>query len=145
MAAASSSSASRHPKRARRDHRPGSAESSGEATRTADSLPIPAAVLLERAPQTGGGRGIDRTNPAGATRTPSLTRWGNLETGRETMLQKCRKAIWLRIGEEDGQALVEYTLILALVSLVAIGLLSAIGTNVQELLDRVTSALASAI
>ena len=61
------------------------------------------------------------------------------------MLQKCRKAIWLRIGEEDGQALVEYTLILALVSLVAIGLLSAIGTSVNDLLDRVTSALASAL
>jgi Flp pilus assembly pilin Flp len=61
------------------------------------------------------------------------------------MLRTCRKAVWLRIGEEGGQALVEYTLILALVSLVAIGLLSAIGTSVQDLLARVTSALASAI
>jgi Flp pilus assembly pilin Flp len=49
------------------------------------------------------------------------------------------------IGDEDGQALVEYTLILALVSLVAIALLSAVGTDIADLLGRVTSAFESAL
>jgi Flp pilus assembly pilin Flp len=46
---------------------------------------------------------------------------------------------------EEGQALVEYALILGLVSVVAIALLSAVGTDITSLLARVTSALASAI
>lgn len=56
-----------------------------------------------------------------------------------------RDEIGRRLRGEDGQALVEYALILALVSLVAIGLLSALGTNIVELLERVTSSLGSAI
>ena len=46
---------------------------------------------------------------------------------------------------EQGQALVEYALILGLVSVVAIALLTAVGQNITDLLARVTSALASAI
>jgi Flp pilus assembly pilin Flp len=46
---------------------------------------------------------------------------------------------------EEGQALVEYALILGLVSVVAIALLSAVGTDITSLLARVTSALASAL
>jgi Flp pilus assembly pilin Flp len=46
---------------------------------------------------------------------------------------------------EEGQALVEYALILGLVSVVAIALLSAVGTDITQLLERVTSALASAL
>ena len=46
---------------------------------------------------------------------------------------------------EEGQALVEYALILGLVSVVAIALLSAVGTDITSLLERVTSALASAL
>jgi Flp pilus assembly pilin Flp len=46
---------------------------------------------------------------------------------------------------EDGQALVEYALILGLVSVVAIALLSAMGTSVTSLLQAVTSALNSAL
>jgi Flp pilus assembly pilin Flp len=49
------------------------------------------------------------------------------------------------IGDEQGQALVEYTLILALVSIVAIGILTVVGTDVTALLARVTSALESAL
>jgi Flp pilus assembly pilin Flp len=48
-------------------------------------------------------------------------------------------------GSEDGQALVEYALILALVSLVAIALLSAVGTDITDLLGRVTEAFESAL
>ena len=46
---------------------------------------------------------------------------------------------------EDGQALVEYALILGLVSVVAIALLTAVGTDITSLLARVTAALSSAL
>jgi Flp pilus assembly pilin Flp len=46
---------------------------------------------------------------------------------------------------EDGQALVEYTLIIALVSLLSIVVLSALGTDITELLGRVTDAFESAL
>jgi Flp pilus assembly pilin Flp len=49
------------------------------------------------------------------------------------------------IAQEQGQALVEYTLILALISIVAIGILTTVGTDVTELLGRVASALESAL
>jgi Flp pilus assembly pilin Flp len=46
---------------------------------------------------------------------------------------------------EDGQALVEYALILGLISVVAITLLTAIGTDVSQVLSKVSTALASAV
>jgi Flp pilus assembly pilin Flp len=46
---------------------------------------------------------------------------------------------------EEGQALVEYALILGLVSVVAIALLTAVGTDITSLLARVTDALTSAL
>ncbi|HET9325044.1 MAG TPA: Flp family type IVb pilin [Gaiellaceae bacterium] len=42
---------------------------------------------------------------------------------------------------EEGQALVEYALILALISVVAIGVLTTIGTNVTARLGDVAAAL----
>lgn len=42
---------------------------------------------------------------------------------------------------EDGQALVEYSLILGLVSVVAIVLLTSIGTEVQNVFQSVVDAL----
>jgi len=42
---------------------------------------------------------------------------------------------------EDGQALVEYSLILALISVVAVGLLTTIGTDVQTTLQSVVDHL----
>jgi pilus assembly protein Flp/PilA len=50
-----------------------------------------------------------------------------------------------RLEREEGQALVEYALILGLVSVVAIALLSAVGGDITQLLARVTSALESAL
>ena len=50
-----------------------------------------------------------------------------------------------RTAREEGQALVEYALILGLVSVVAIALLSAVGGDITQLLARVTSALGSAL
>jgi pilus assembly protein Flp/PilA len=46
---------------------------------------------------------------------------------------------------EEGQALVEYALILGLISVVAIALLSAVGTDVSQILSQVSTALASAV
>jgi Flp pilus assembly pilin Flp len=42
---------------------------------------------------------------------------------------------------EQGQALVEYALILSLVSLVAVGALSVLGTNVNSALNAVAAGL----
>jgi pilus assembly protein Flp/PilA len=42
---------------------------------------------------------------------------------------------------EEGQGLVEYALILVLVSIVAIGALAAIGTNVTNVLQTVANTL----
>ena len=44
---------------------------------------------------------------------------------------------------EDGQAMVEYALILGLVSVVAIGALTLIGTDVNGVLGAVQAALAA--
>ena len=49
------------------------------------------------------------------------------------------------LRREDGQALVEYTLILGLVTVVAIAALSALGDSVIALLQAVTSALNTVI
>jgi pilus assembly protein Flp/PilA len=50
-----------------------------------------------------------------------------------------------RTEREEGQALVEYALILGLISVVAIALLSAVGTDVSQILSKVSTALASAV
>jgi pilus assembly protein Flp/PilA len=44
-------------------------------------------------------------------------------------------------NREEGQALVEYALILALVSIVAVGALAAIGTNVTAILNSIAGHL----
>ena len=46
------------------------------------------------------------------------------------------------LKREEGQALVEYALILALVSIVAIGALQALGTNVTGRLQDIADQLA---
>jgi pilus assembly protein Flp/PilA len=48
----------------------------------------------------------------------------------------------LQVEREDGQAMVEYGLILALVSVVAVLALTAIGTNVNTAFETVRDALA---
>jgi len=47
----------------------------------------------------------------------------------------------LKINRDEGQALVEYTLILALVSVVSIGVLTALGTDIKTKLEAVVTAL----
>jgi len=48
-----------------------------------------------------------------------------------------------RLGEEDGQVLFEYALILALVAVVTIGVLTSLGHTVFGLLTQVSSSMAS--
>lgn len=45
---------------------------------------------------------------------------------------------------EEGQALAEYALILALVAVVAIGALTLLGTNVSSRLDQIANAIGAA-
>jgi pilus assembly protein Flp/PilA len=62
------------------------------------------------------------------------------------------ESMWVKIAttyvslrnREDGQALVEYALILALISVVAVAALSAIGTNVNTVLETIRDDLAGA-
>jgi Flp pilus assembly pilin Flp len=48
-----------------------------------------------------------------------------------------------RLAPEDGQALIEYALILALVALLTIGVLQAVGANVSGLLNKVSTHMSS--
>jgi pilus assembly protein Flp/PilA len=48
-----------------------------------------------------------------------------------------------RLGREEGQALVEYALILALIAVVTIAVLQAIGVNVSSILNKVSTSLSS--
>jgi pilus assembly protein Flp/PilA len=50
-----------------------------------------------------------------------------------------------RLRKEDGQAMVEYALILALVSVISILALTAIGTNVNAIFGVIRDALAAAL
>lgn len=42
---------------------------------------------------------------------------------------------------EEGQALVEYALILSLIAVVCIGALTLLGTNVNDILNQIAAAL----
>jgi Flp pilus assembly pilin Flp len=58
------------------------------------------------------------------------------------MIQTLAARIQLaKIQAEEGQALVEYALILALISVVAIGVLEIIGVNVTNVLSHIGSDL----
>jgi Flp pilus assembly pilin Flp len=57
--------------------------------------------------------------------------------------QRFSTAVGRRGAAEDGQALIEYALILALVALATIGVLQVLGTNVADLLNRVSTGLST--
>jgi pilus assembly protein Flp/PilA len=48
-----------------------------------------------------------------------------------------------RLGREEGQALVEYALILALIAVVTIAVLQAMGVDISKILDKVSTSLSS--
>jgi pilus assembly protein Flp/PilA len=54
------------------------------------------------------------------------------------------RAWFVSLRKEDGQALVEYALILALVSIASIAMLTALGTDIGEILTSVSDALNAA-
>jgi pilus assembly protein Flp/PilA len=54
-------------------------------------------------------------------------------------------ALKTRAEREDGQALVEYALILALVAVAAIATLEAVGTSVNDIFTEISSTLDSAL
>lgn len=58
-------------------------------------------------------------------------------------LSRVAAAVRERLVMEDGQALIEYALILGLVALLTIGVLQALGANVSTLLDKVSSGMSS--
>jgi pilus assembly protein Flp/PilA len=58
-----------------------------------------------------------------------------------TMSLRVKEAIQSARNREEGQGLVEYALILALVSVISIGVLTTVGTDVQGVLQDVADAL----
>jgi Flp pilus assembly pilin Flp len=62
-----------------------------------------------------------------------------------TVSQTLLARIAVGARREEGQALVEYALILGLISVVAIALLTAVGTDVSQILSKVSTALQSAV
>jgi Flp pilus assembly pilin Flp len=57
--------------------------------------------------------------------------------------QRILTAAGRRGAEQGGQVLIEYALILALVAVLTIGVLQALGTNVAGLLTRVSTGMSS--
>jgi Flp pilus assembly pilin Flp len=52
-------------------------------------------------------------------------------------------AVQHRLAAEEGQALIEYALILALIALLTIGVLEALGTNISAVLDHVSTTMSA--
>ena len=60
-------------------------------------------------------------------------------------MTRLSQAVKTLLQREEGQGLVEYALILVLVSIVAIGALAAIGTNVTNVLQTIADTLSNAL
>jgi Flp pilus assembly pilin Flp len=58
-------------------------------------------------------------------------------------LDRCWTAVRERAVQEEGQALIEYALILGLIAVLTIGVLQAIGANVSGLLNTLSSSMSS--
>jgi Flp pilus assembly pilin Flp len=69
------------------------------------------------------------------------TEWEGVKSHMLNELNRLVLSLYTRaqLGKENGQALVEYTLILALVSIVAIGALTLLGTNIEGVLNEVAA------
>ena len=60
-----------------------------------------------------------------------------------TYLYRRCTAVRERVALQEGQALIEYALILGLIGVVTIGVLQAIGANVSGLLNQISSGMSS--
>ena len=58
-------------------------------------------------------------------------------------MQSFKNTFAALVKEEDGQGMVEYSLILALVSVVAIGTLTTLGTDIKAILGKASNALST--
>jgi pilus assembly protein Flp/PilA len=58
-------------------------------------------------------------------------------------LYRVYAAVRDRLERQEGQALVEYALILALIAVVSIAILQLIGVNVSKVLNKVNTSLSS--
>jgi Flp pilus assembly pilin Flp len=58
-------------------------------------------------------------------------------------LTRCWTAVRERTTLQEGQALIEYALILGLIAVLTIGALQAMGANVSGLLERLSSSMSS--
>ena len=61
------------------------------------------------------------------------------------MVRSTRKVVLDKGARQEGQAMVEYALILGLISLVSITALTVMGQSVQAMLETVADILAAAI
>ena len=61
------------------------------------------------------------------------------------MLERIMTYVYSVREREEGQALVEYALILALIAVFALGSLTILGENVDAVLSSIANAIASAI
>jgi Flp pilus assembly pilin Flp len=52
-------------------------------------------------------------------------------------------AAWLRVADDKGQVMVEYALILALLAIVSIGVLEALGADISGVLRQVSARMSS--
>ena len=65
-------------------------------------------------------------------------------------MNRVRNATWLALAgvgknasRQEGQALVEYALILAMITVVTIAVLQAMGVDISKILDKVSTSLSS--
>jgi pilus assembly protein Flp/PilA len=83
---------------------------------------------------------------SGFVRAPVFPDSSVASTGEEVSLLMLTNVIYrLRQRDEDGQALVEYALILGLIAVFAIGSLQLLGQNVDGVLSNIANAIGSVL
>lgn len=63
----------------------------------------------------------------------------------QTEILRAYAALRARLDREDGQALVEYALILALIAVVSIAILTALGVNVSRVFNSVNTQISAVV
>ena len=84
---------------------------------------------------------LDEEVAASKAHASALAAAGILTASETAELRKALDAVAAEFASEEGQALVEYALLLSLIAIVSIGVLTALGTNVSTIFSRINSAL----